>query len=217
MRSWILRPCYPNFLGWDFLLTSFSLTGNWFWWEQNIVVFFLLQLFCDWERCVDKTIEGFGSEDFDDYSVNHNPSLTWSSSRADISHYCYWPQGVVVGESTHGIDDRSKLVPALREIHAFDHRWVHTQHSDSLTNVSGNLITVCIVNITSLFEDVIASVCYSMQLLAALIKRCDEMLFLARVRRVTSIPTRQIIDQRLHFTTELILVVCDSEKSLGGT
>lgn len=83
--------------------------------------------------------------------------------------------------------------------------------------MSGNLITVCIVNITSLFEDVIASVCYSMQLLAALIKRCDEMLFLARVRRVTSIPTRQIIDQRLHFTTELILVVCDSEKSLGGT
>lgn len=82
-------------------------------------------------------------------------------------------------------------------------------------NVSGNLITVCIVNITSLFEDVITSACDSMRLSAALIKRCDEMLFLTRVQCVTSIPARQIIDHRLHFTTELILVVCDSETAAG--
>lgn len=39
-----------------------------------------------------------------------------------------------------------------------------------------------------------------------------QKLFLARAQRVTSIPTRQIIDQVVHFMTELIPVCWDLEK-----
>lgn len=77
--------------------------------------------------------------------------------------------------------------------------------------VSDSLIRACILYITGLFHDII-----TLWLFTALIRRCDEMLFLARMRQVTGIPTWQIIDPRLRFMTELNSAGCDSEKAAGA-
>lgn len=58
------------------------------------------------------------------------------------------------------------------------------------------------LNITALFDGVITAVCDLMWLFTALMT--NEMLFLARVQTVPSIPTGQIIDPHLLFMTELI-------------
>lgn len=165
-------------------------------WSKALFVF--PQLFWDWEQCVDKADKSSGSEK---YSVNHNPSslshpfmLIFHVPAIDSS----WPKNVLAAaESVLRKDDKS---PSLfqqensRLWPATVHR-VHPFHRDSLMNVSGSLIRVCVLHITCLFDDVITSECVSMWLFTALI-RCWWWHVIPRVTAVGNKRSRKT-DHRL--------------------
>lgn len=123
-------------------------------------------------------------------------------------------EGVAVGVSAQGMDDNS---PGLsqQEFKEKPHFWSPQSPSIMLWQLD-----VCV----KLLEFVVS---ISPPCLMVLLPQCviwgdyspllimNEMLFLARVQSVTSIPTRQIIDHHLHFMSELISAVCDSEKAAG--